>query len=235
MRSDDIAALLVAGMQPSYDLDYHQGLVLSWDEATGNNSVMVNGSTFTNLLVLSTGAITPFQKGDTLGILRYQSTYFILGKIRAPGAGAGERIASAKVAQLITVPTGGGYADLAGSFGPEVSLFVGSSRRALVIHSVEIAHTGSVTVDASGAFARASAGQGVQISGATIKAPETAVTSAGYQGRFGTSGVFTATSLVTSAQGLNSGTNTFTCKYKATADAGVVPNVNNRTLTVIPF
>ncbi|TKG58044.1 hypothetical protein, partial [Prauserella endophytica] len=67
MRSSDIAALLVAGMQQQVtgatELGWHTGVVLSWDDLTGLNTVEIKGQAFTNLKVLSTGAVQPFQDG----------------------------------------------------------------------------------------------------------------------------------------------------------------------------
>lgn len=234
MKSGDIAALLVQGMQQqatgTTDLGWHTGIVLSWDEQTGVNSIQINGNVFNNLLVLSMGAVTPFQPGDVVGIIRVRTQYFVLGKTRAPGAGAGERIASSRVAQLTIVPPGGSMADLAGSFGPSVTLNIGSSRRALVIHSCEIIFSGSSTaLDQSDGY------QGVAITGATNRAAETAVTNAFLTGNLTNGASVTATTLVTAADGLNQGQNTFTCKYRSIVTASMVVQVNNRVLTVIPF
>jgi len=235
MKTGDIAALLVQGMQQqatgTTDLGWHTGVIETWDELTGVNSVNINGNTFNNLKILSTGAVQPFQPGDVVGILRVKTQYFILGKVDAPGAGAGERIASNRVASLQNVPVGGSMAPLANSPGPSVTMYIGSSRRVLVIHSCEVGIAGST----SDPFAWGTAFQGVAISGASSLAAEGAVTNAYLGGSLGTQGSVTATTLVTALDGLNQGQNTFTCVYRSDAAAGLQPVVNNRVLTVIPF
>lgn len=232
MKTEEIASLLVAGMQQSVsgnsDLGWHTGVIQSWDDTSGVNSVLINDNSFTNLRVLSTGAVQPFQVGDVVGIIRVGTQYFILGKVRAPGAGAGERIASSRVNALVTqAGTAGGWVDLT-SFGPSVTLYVGSSRRVLVLHSCEIA------------VSRAGGYQGVQVTGASSIAPETAITDA-YLTYNNLDSVsigqsVTATTLVTAGNGLQQGQNTFTCKYKVdVAAGGTGAQFNNRVLTVIPF
>lgn len=234
MKTGDIAALLVQGFQQqatgNTDLGWRTGVIESWDELTGLNSVNIAGSTFDNLRVLSTGAVQPLQPGDVVGIIRTGSQYFILGKVDAPGAGAGERIASDRVAKQTDVPANGPMADLVGSPGPSVTMFVGSSRRVLVIHSCEIYVNGLVDISPT-----AYGHQGVQISGATNVPAESAVTNAFLGGLTGTSGSTSATTLVTSVDGLNSGQNTFTCKYRSDANGDASISVNNRVLTVVPF
>ncbi len=230
MSTDDLAPIILA-QSGGPSVGYHTGVVSAWDEQTGSNTVLINGSAFTNLRVLSTGAVTPFQGGDVVVLLRYQTSYFILGKIRAPGAAAAERIASARVASLQTVPAGGSMADLAASPGPSVTIYVGSSRRVLVIHSCEVGIEGS----SANALESAGAYQGVAVTGASVLAAETAITNAYLEGNLTNSGSVTATTLVTSANGLNQGLNTFTCKYRAFQNGSLVPVVNNRVLTVIPF
>ncbi|PXY17342.1 hypothetical protein [Prauserella flavalba] len=234
MRSDDIAALLVAGMQQQVTgatlLGWHTGVVLSWDDLTGLNTVEIKGQAFTNLKVLTTGAVQPFQDGDVVGVLRVGTQYFILGKIRAPGAGAGERIVSDRVAQLAAVPNTNIYGDLPGSYGPEVTVYIGSQRRALVIHSCEIEIANIPVLDESGQVH-----QGVQITGATNVPPASAVTNAYLKGPAGVGGSATATTFVTADNGLRQGVNTFTCKYRGTAEGNQSLHVNNRVLTVIPF
>lgn len=233
MKSADIAALLVQGFQTqnngNTDIGMHSGVVQTWDELTGLNSILINGNTFNNLSVLASSAITPFQTGDVVEIMRVQSQYFILGRVRAPGAGAAERIASARVASLQTVPNGGSMADLAGSAGPSVSLYVGSARRVLVIHNCEVFIGGVVDGGVGTSL------QGVAVSGVSTMAAETAITNAYGSGTPGMGGSYTATTLVTATNGLNQGLNTFTAKYRATAGGAQSCQVNNRVLTVIPF
>lgn len=233
MKSADIAALLVQGMQQqatgNTDIGWHTGVIETWDELTGANSIDINGSTFENLRVLSTGALQPFHPGDVVAIIRVQTQYFILGKIDAPGAGAGERIASDRVAfesEIVSTvfdnaPTG--------PAGPSVTMNVGTGGRVLVIHSAEFACFGA-TADP---FSRAWCYQGVALSGANVAAPETVVTDAFAKLAWAAEGSYAATTLVT---GLNPGQTTFTCKYRADkSEPDLQISVNNRVLTVMPI
>ncbi|MBK1785141.1 hypothetical protein [Prauserella cavernicola] len=234
MRSTDIAALLADGMQQQVtgttELGWHTGVVLSWDDLTGLNSVEIKGRVFTNLKVLSTGSVQPFQPDDVVGVLRVGTTYFIFGKIRAPGAGAGERIDSDRVAASLFVPNNDTFGDLTGSYGPEVTVYIGSQRRALVIHSCEVIISGAVNIGQQGQIH-----QGVAISGATQASPASAITNAYLKGPAGVAGSASATTFITAENGLQQGLNTFTCKYRGLADGDQNLQVNNRVLTVMPF
>lgn len=81
MHSDDLVPILT----PPTDrgLRFRQGVVVFWDPATGNNIVDVGGSSLVDLPALSTGAAT-LVAGDVVGLLTWQSSWFILGKITAP-------------------------------------------------------------------------------------------------------------------------------------------------------
>ncbi|MBB4689832.1 hypothetical protein [Amycolatopsis jiangsuensis] len=233
-----LAALIAeAGRGPagSEDLSDYTGQILAWDALSGTNVVHVNGADIPNMRVVQSGVGLAYQPGDVVNIMRRGTQWFILGKIGAPGAGAGNQIASRRIAIQRSIPAGGDFADLTGSYGPEVSLYIGSSRRCLVIHSFECAVSGSVPVSGEGALARGAGFQAVQVSGASSLPVETAVTDAFVQNGWATNQSVTASTLVTAANGLNAGLNVFTCKYRATADSGLAVQVNNRVLTVIPF
>lgn len=208
------------------------GLITAWDESSSSNTVLVNGTSLNNLLVLQNGIGVIYQPGDTVFLLKMQDSYVIMGKVAAAGASAATQIRSSRVQSLNAVPLGGSFAALSGSPGPVLTnVYIGSSRRCLVIHSVEVSIFGSTT----DAFATGTGYQGVAVSGASTMAVETAITDAFLASRWAGQASVTATSLVTAANGLNSGFNTFTCLYKASADTGLLVDVNNRVLTVIPF
>jgi hypothetical protein len=227
-KSDDISTLFLGGGPPS--ASWHQGVVDSWDELSGANRVMISEEPFDDLRVLSTGALTPFQPGDVVEVVKVGTTAFILGKVRSVGAGLGERIASDKNVDGPDIPLNTDYADLPSSFGPQVSIVVGSGRRVLVIHSCAVSIPGG-----SSESYRGSAFQGVQISGATNILPSEAVYDCFFQGPPNSFQSLTSTTLLTAADGLNQGLNTFTCKYMGyvSGDIGSV-SAYNRVLTVIP-
>lgn len=225
--ADLIGTALTTNTGPE-DLAMYTGTVQSWDPTTGVNAIMVNGVILSNLRSLQGGIPVSYTPGDTVMLMRKQTQYFILGKVAAPGGLAGSAVASQRVATLSTVGPQG-FGDIAGSFGPEVSVYIGSSRRCLVVHSCEIA------------VSQASGFQGVVVSGASSIAVETGVTDAflGFNNSGNTYSISqscTASCLVTAANGLRQGLNTFTCKYKVTTiGGGTGAGFNNRVLTVIPL
>lgn len=236
--SRDMAAMLVPRLEQaaqSSNIGWHTGVIQSWDELTGLNTVDVAGTVFNNVLVLSTGAPQAYTPGDVVIVLRLNTQYFVVGKVRQPGYGAGERIASDRVAEHVTnvgaAGVGSSYGHISGSYGPEVTVYIGSARRALVIHSCEINVWGIPEVDTRGRL-----DQAVAISGASDRPPASAVTNAYHRGIAETDGSVSASTLVTADDGLQQGQNTFTCLYRIDEESlngGL--SVNNRVLTVIPF
>lgn len=224
MRSDDIAALMTAGMaqhaysQESSYLGFHQGVLTSFDEQSGLNTVVINGQPFANLRVLTTGAGITFTQGDTVAILRFQTTYFILGRVAAPGAGAslGVRVASWGVHEGAATDANS-FVDL-DPYGPELAgIYVSSARRALVWVSALVNATGSL------AFA------GVRVTGASdIEPTEFQALASGGWVSASRALVFTAES------GLNEGHNTFRLQYRVAAGEAI-SEFRNAQIIVMPF
>jgi hypothetical protein len=230
-----IAEFINAALAPPQgngsDLGFVTATVQSWDEISGTNTVVLAGGVvISNLKSIQPGIGVQYQPGDVVGLKRVGNSYLVEGRITTPGAGSGNQIRSARVATLVN--TGAqAFGDLPGSFGPQLTnVYIGSSRRCLVIHSAEL------TVSQSGGF------QGIQVTGASSIAVETGITDV-YTDWFGGAGLgivldqsVTASTLVTAANGLNQGFNTFTAKYKVTLNGtGTGAQFNNRVLTVIPF
>jgi len=230
------AANAAANATPSggADLAHYTGRILSWDEATGLNSVEINGSPVGNLRVLQSGIGLVYQPGDVVLVEKRMSQWYILGKVAAPGASAGNQIQSQTVAANQST-TSTSYGDLA-TYGPEVSVYIGSSRRCLILFSanvVSLTNAGTPTLIFVGGTAA------VQVSGASTIAPNspycggqvwyaTASAPVGFQM------VSSQLALLTAANGLNQGMNTFTLKYRAIA-TNPGANFIDRNITVIPF
>lgn len=219
------------------DLYHYTGQILSWDESTGVNSVMINGAPVSNLRVLQSGIGVAYQAGDVVLVEKRMSQWYILGKVAAPGAGAANQIQSQTIAAYETTGSAG-YANLA-TYGPEVTINVGSSRRCLVLVGAYI--TSSGTIATNGALIGGTAS--VAVSGASSIAHGQAYASAKWQclvqyagpvyGGGGTASAMGAR-LFTASDGLNSGTNTFTVQYKSDQSSPLC-GFQQRTLAVIPF
>jgi len=72
-----------AGPEP-----FRQGEVLSFDPATGANTVSVGGAVLSDLPILNQGDTVNFVPGDAVILLKYRSSWAILGRIIAPGGEA---------------------------------------------------------------------------------------------------------------------------------------------------
>lgn len=207
------------------DLGFHQGVVVAWDSATGANTVAVAGGEVSNIPVMSTADSIMLDVGDNVGLLRFKSTYFILGRIAPPGAGAALGIKAAAIATLESTNSTT-FVDLA-TPGPTLTdIYIGSSRRCLVFVSV-----------AAFSAVNDSASAHVAVSGAsTINPPANIFKGAFASGNFGATAVglsATRVFLFTAADGLNKGLNTFTTKYAS--EAGGSAQFQDRTLCVFPF
>lgn len=223
MKSGDIAALLVQGFQQqatgNTDVGYHLGVVKSWDDATGINTVTVSGNDFSNLRVITAGPAVNIGAGDTVVILRYQTSYFIMGKVAAPGAGAAIRAVSGFISAAGTtssVP----YADLP-TFGPSVQAYVGSSGAVLVSLSAHF------QLDAStyGYMSVAMTGANTAVA-QDFRAAVRNLAGAPADD-FGNSHSF-----MVQITGLTPGLTTFTAKYRS---SGANATFINRSLIVIPM
>jgi hypothetical protein len=228
MDAAGIAALITAGTAPptgSSDIGFHTGQIVSWDESSGTNVVTVQGVNLSNLKALQGGIGVLYQAGDVVGIIRFQTTYFVLGKVAAPGAGAASQIKTANVVTGELANTTNAWADLA-TVGPTISNFyVGSSRRVLMLFSVNVVSNCGYGY------------MGVQVSGASTMSPGTpAGTSIGsghsITGQY-TSNTVTGVRVYTAADGLNQGFHTFQAKYQGPGP--ISTTMSNRSIVLIPF
>lgn len=80
----DLAPLIGAAQGTAPDVGFRQATVIAWDAAAGTNAVEIGGTVVRNLPVLNLGDFTILQPGDVVGLLRYRTTYFILGRVIPP-------------------------------------------------------------------------------------------------------------------------------------------------------
>ena len=80
---DDLTPLLFPA--PTGELGFHQGVIETWDPTTGENTVTMSGATLVNVPLLNSGNAGDLDTGAVVGMLRFLSSYFILGRITIPG------------------------------------------------------------------------------------------------------------------------------------------------------
>lgn len=101
MRADNLESLFTtAGESPT---SFHQGTVLTWNQQTGANTVSVAGSILTNVPVLNTGEAIALKAGHVVGLTKWRTQWFIIGRITVPNttAFASASVAFATAEQLV--------------------------------------------------------------------------------------------------------------------------------------
>jgi hypothetical protein len=73
---------LFGGGEPG--VGFRQGVVVTWNTATGENSVNVGGTVLQNLPILNTSESIALKPGVAVGLLQFQTSFFILGRITLP-------------------------------------------------------------------------------------------------------------------------------------------------------
>jgi len=237
MLGDDLVPLLVP--EPATAVGFRQGVVVSWNPETAENTIRVGGSTLTNLTCLNTSEAKLIVTGSVVGILTtgtVSSSWFVLGRITIPGTPEAAsaldmvRTESATVFDIEST-TSGSYADLA-TVGPTVTTTVGRSGRCLVTVGAEIhgaAAAGAAIATGSGYMSFALSGANIQSAiddravFGSIRYDATPNSTMALDLRVGASRV----SLLT---GLIPGETTFTAKYRR--DTGT-SEFADRNLTVV--
>lgn len=216
------------------EVGFHTGVITSWDETTGVNTVNVGGTDMANLSVLSPSTTIGLRVGMPVGVLRVKTRYFILGKIAAPGAGAALSTREAYAPELVST-SNSSWVSLPG--GPVVeNVYIGESRTALVLLSATIFSENAysmATVEVTGASNIPAENMLTGIANAMFN--EANPTSPGLR-----SGATVANTIVLNeSHGLNTGFNTFTMQYTRRTRSGYTPTQDaqfqNRRIVVMPL
>lgn len=89
--SDDISVLIGRNAKPDTtnptSHTYRQGTILTFDPATGNNTVNLAGAVLTNLPVVNIGDSVTLRPGDAILIGKMNHAMFILGRVVPAGSG----------------------------------------------------------------------------------------------------------------------------------------------------
>lgn len=83
MLGDDLAGLF-APPQTGPGVGFRQGLVMAWNANTGQNTINVAGSLITDVPILNTGEAIALKAGHVVGLLTFNSSWFVLGRITPP-------------------------------------------------------------------------------------------------------------------------------------------------------
>lgn len=79
---DDLGPLLFPPVRG--DFGFHQGKVVTWNQSTGENTVLVAGATLVDVPILNGTEVPLLEPDHIVGMLRFKSSYFILGRIIIP-------------------------------------------------------------------------------------------------------------------------------------------------------
>lgn len=139
-RSEDIAPLLAATSGDPGALRAAKGTVVTWNAATGTNTINLRGTLLTNLpIVASSSEVAQIQPGDQVVLHVFGaggwSTAYIVGRIVYPGTpGAATALELQTKADNVAAgeaTTSTAYTNLV-TAGPEVTVTIGPTGRCMV-------------------------------------------------------------------------------------------------------
>jgi hypothetical protein len=231
MLVDDLVPVLAPPpASGSAAVGYRQGVIRSYDQTTGANTVDVGGATLTNLPLLNTSEALLLVPGAVVGVLTAGPSWFILGRVTVPGtpeALSALSMISSRIVAAVDLAQGtrssNSFGDLSGaSVGPSVTVSISASGKALAFWGAGYGATGTWE-------SLSTSGTSVAVSGATTRAASSDY-SLGHHMEFpvspnpgnALSNTSHQNSLMHLFEGLNPGSNTFTMKYRNLRNAGNV-------------
>lgn len=87
---DDLGAVLAQSFHATNtpnNINFHTGQIITWDSASGTNSIRVLGTTVYNIPVLTSANTTALIPGVTVGLLKVKTQYFVLGRVVSQNSG----------------------------------------------------------------------------------------------------------------------------------------------------
>lgn len=214
------------GREPRPQLTFHQGIVIAWDAVAGTNTVRVLGRDMNDLPSLIGSEVGLIRADDIVGLLFFQNTYFVLGRIETPGvAQRAFGVVSQRVAASVFTSSSS-FVALAG--GPSVSVEIGSSRRCRVDLSAFVSAFSGVAYagfEVSGASQIGATNRWALAAGGSSPSGQIEVTSSA-----------TKSINLSAADGLKEGLNVFTMRYQLLGDPpGQTSEFSDREISVQPY
>lgn len=173
MRSDDLVPLLqpARGVPSGPAVGFRQGVIVTWNRETAENTVLVAGTLMTNLPILNTSEASLLDTGDVVGILTAGPTWAIMGRFTYPGTPEAVSAIKAITNRIVASANSGSgsrnstvFGDLTGTaVGPSVTTTIGPSGRALALWSAEMGNT------SGGYMVKNTPHVGVELSGANTR------------------------------------------------------------------
>lgn len=237
---DVLLAQALAAPSGNEDQSWHMGIVKSWDDLSGVNTVQVNGVIIPNMKSIVGGVGASYKTGDTVMVQRKQTQYVIHGKLQSPGISSGSTPAYADATGGVISSATGTWRDLDGgtSVSPTLTLRLGTNQGIMIAwgagdvdlnnSGVEIGWqvSGDSTI-AAGSYQGMSCRSNANSGGAS---PSTAVTYPMFKEQIFKAGSGGA------GQRLNPGICTFILKYRLTLNGtGLNVRVGTPWIRVTPF
>jgi hypothetical protein len=221
----DIAQLLGGAGEP--DLGFHTGEVLAWDQSAGTNTIRVLGASMTDLQVVATGSVM-VGVGDLVAIWRYKYTYFVMGRIAPVDQTLRVRYAIGTDDDNQVVVGAGNWHDLNHGNIPTIAdVYIGPSRTCVAWLSCALAGNEALAGEAH-----------IQVTGASSIPPPNPAVDGRSMGAIGGGPVQVGAHRVfvlTAADGLNQGLNTFQVKYRKFTSSVDDAFFSNTVLVVLPL
>jgi hypothetical protein len=86
MTSPDDLTSLFTDPTDGTDLPFRQGVILSFDQSTGSNTVNVGGAILTDVPLLNIGDTINLVAGNIVVLMKMKSSWAILGRVITPGS-----------------------------------------------------------------------------------------------------------------------------------------------------
>jgi hypothetical protein len=238
-RSSDLVPYLQRSASAGQGVNFRQGVVVAWNQATAENIIQLGNTLVTNASVLNTSEASLLAPGDVVMLLMSGSTCAVLGRMTFPGTpAAASALAAVRTAGdtvgVLESTSSTSFGDLS-TVGPGVTIPVGQTGRALVTIGANMrfdAARGSAVNTAGASMSFAITGANTQAATADRALLGSIRYDSLQAGGFDTTvaGFLDASKQVL-VTGLTPGDTTFTAKYRAVTSGSA--QFEDRVITVL--